>query len=393
MYTRKLFPYRSDFREKNIEIGFDFYNDLVKNDAEYWTEGVGIEFKESSILRIESLANELHSLSIDYVKDIIESNDIPESYGFDELTKEAIIKSWKNKDVSLYGRFDFVMLEDDRIVMLEYNASTPTSLLESSIAQWYWLNDTPEIPYRDQFNFIHEELISHWQLVKRQMKAMSPMLYFSASNQAGKEDWRNIEYLMDTAFQSGINVSEIAIEDIQWNETNFVDQNDLEINNLFALYPPEWLFKEEFGKYIIKSNTRWIEPAWKLLLSHKAFLIEFSKRNPNHPAILKSILEEDGIPKTGKWIKKPLIGREGANVSIIENGKETVLKDNLEIDLYDKNGYVLQEYVDIPKVQGFYHTLGVWIVGNTACGMGIREDYSMVINNMSRFVPHYFIKD
>ena len=44
--------------------------------------------------------------------------------------------------------------------MLEYNADTPTTLLEASILQWYWLKDTH--PDDDQWNSLHEKLVERW---------------------------------------------------------------------------------------------------------------------------------------------------------------------------------------------------------------------------------------
>jgi hypothetical protein len=41
--------------------------------------------------------------------------------------------------------------------MLEYNAGTPTALLEAGVVQWHWLQDVH--PEADQFNSLHEQLI------------------------------------------------------------------------------------------------------------------------------------------------------------------------------------------------------------------------------------------
>ncbi|MEI9864538.1 MAG: glutathionylspermidine synthase family protein [Limisphaerales bacterium] len=73
-----------------------------------------------------------------------------------------ILKSWERDDFSLYGRFD---LSFDGITppkLLEYNADTPTALVEGRpFAQWFWLQETH--PEADQFNSIHERLIEAWK--------------------------------------------------------------------------------------------------------------------------------------------------------------------------------------------------------------------------------------
>ena len=52
--------------------------------------------------------------------------------------------------------------------MFEYNADTPTSLLEAAVVQWQWLEQVEGLPNRDQFNWIHEELITRFSVLQQQ---------------------------------------------------------------------------------------------------------------------------------------------------------------------------------------------------------------------------------
>ena len=42
---------------------------------------------------------------------------------------------------------------------------------------------------------------------------------------------------------------------------------------------------------------------------------------PNHPNLLAAYFGEDTHPEMEKYVIKPIFSREGANVSIVENGK------------------------------------------------------------------------
>ena len=42
---------------------------------------------------------------------------------------------------------------------------------------------------------------------------------------------------------------------------------------------------------------------------------------PNHPNLLAAYFSEDTHPEMEKYVIKPIFSREGANVSIVENGK------------------------------------------------------------------------
>ena len=51
-----------------------------------------------------------------------------------------IAASWKRGDGSLYGRFDLRYDGSGPAKLLEYNADTPTSVFETAVFQWGWLD-------------------------------------------------------------------------------------------------------------------------------------------------------------------------------------------------------------------------------------------------------------
>ena len=79
--------------------------------------------------------------------------------------RDFIRQSWEDDDLSLYGRFDFAFV-DGVPKLLEFNADTPTTLIESSLVQWYWKEDV--FPEADQFNSLHEALVRSWRDIHAQ---------------------------------------------------------------------------------------------------------------------------------------------------------------------------------------------------------------------------------
>ena len=206
--------------------------------------------------------------------------------------------------------------------------------------------------------------------------------YFTASKYGLHEDWGNLDYLAHVAKEAGINSKLIEIESIGWLD-GFVDLEDRKILNLFKLYPWEWIFNEEFGEKITQSHTSFYEPAYKLLLSHKNFLVKIKEMFPESDLILDAHVDSKFLGDKSNFIRKPMLGREGQNVT--RCGIEGV-----EINpLYDNNDYVLQEFVDLSNGQGENFILGSWIINNQAAGMCIREDNG-IVKNGSKFIPHYF---
>ena len=388
---RKTFPTRPNWVEECKRVGFD-YCDLPSSDGSwYWSEGVAYEFTLAQVDHLDDSTNELHAMCMELVGELVTRGDYHPAYGFSDGTKSLIQSSWQRGDKHLYGRFDLAY-DGQSIKMLEYNADTPTSLLEASVVQWDWVEQAEGVPNRDQFNSIHEELIERWRVIGQSISLM-PRIHFVGHEGAGREDWGNIEYLMDTAVQAGIDVSDLTTAQVGWDSgMGFVDVDGKPIISCFKLYPWEHMMGDEFGKKVADADTRWIEPSWKMLLSNKALLPLLWQRHKGHPLLLPAFFDDGNLPASGKWVRKPTLAREGANVTMIENGQSIKLSGSDFNTEYDKSGYVIQEWVDLPHIEGFRPIIGSWVIGDQAAGIGIREDYNVVTGNDSHFVPHYFVE-
>lgn len=385
---RVSFKPRENWQTRCEDQGFRFH---TVEGFPYWQETAGYGFSLAEVERLEGATAELHSMCMDLVQNVVKSGDYT-AYGLPNWVPTLIERSWKERETHLYGRFDLVY-DGSEIKLLEYNADTPTSLLEAGVIQWTWMEDNG---LEDQFNSIHDKLVARMKTIRAELPLMSNM-YFTTVREAGPEDWANVSYLTEVAFQAGMDSSLIDIEAIGWDSERklFVDTNSDPIGTCFKLYPWEWLTDDEFARHIAYSQTRFIEPAWKMLLSSKAILPLLWQRHRGHPLLLPAYFEGDAVVSTdlghGKWVRKPVLAREGANVTLIENGQSMPLAGSDFNPAYD-NRYVCQEWHAMPEFEGWHPVIGSWVVGDEPAGIGIREDRGEVTGNMSCFVPH-FIKE
>ena len=120
-----------------------------------------------------------------------------------------------------------------------------------------------------------------------------------------------------------------------------------------------------------------------MVLSNKGILPMLWEMFPGHGNLLPAYLDEPhGM---FEYVKKPLLSREGANVTV------HTMKEHVEsTGEYGAEGYVFQELAPIPEFDGKRPVIGSWIIGQEAGGMGIRESDGWVTGNTSRFVPHLF---
>ena len=125
------------------------------------------------------------------------------------------------------------------------------------------------------------------------------------------------------------------------------DLENQPIERLFKLYPWEWLFAEEFGKAIAQSGTAFLEPPWRALLSNKGILPILWEMAPNHRNLLPAFFADDPAAKAldGQCVAKPLYSREGANVTMMIDGRVA----DSATGSYGREGMIAQGLAPLPS--------------------------------------------
>jgi glutathionylspermidine synthase len=351
------------------------------SDRPYWDESVHYEFDMDEILALEADVELLHSMCLNAVEHVVLTERYRD-FGLPEWTWEPIARSWQRGDPHVYGRFDLRYDARRPAKLLEYNADTPTTLLEASILQWHWLTDTH--PGDDQWNSLHEKLVERWAHIRSQLPGSELHLSWSSADLSG-EDNVTVAYMQECAAEAGFDTVALAIEEIGFDADlhRFVDLEEAPISSLFKLYPWEWILDDDFGRRALEllPETLWIEPLWKAILSNKAILAVLWEMYPGHPNLLPAYIDDPH--ELTEYVRKPKLGREGANVSIVGAGMDTATGG-----IYGEEGFVYQLLDPLPEFDGMRPALGAWIVGDEAAGLGIRETAGLVTDNGAAFVPH-----
>ncbi|RZJ80498.1 MAG: glutathionylspermidine synthase family protein [Flavobacterium sp.] len=365
---------RNNWQSAVENLGFGFHS----TDVPYWDESVYYKFSEREINKIEKATGELWDMCLNAVQYVIDKK-LYAKFHIPEWIIPDLEKSWDNDLPSIYGRLDLAY-KNGEIKLLEFNADTPTSLYEAGIVQWFWLQDFDK--EKDQFNSIHEKLIAYWSELKKHLH--QGKLHFTCIKDS-LEDLTTVEYLRDCAIQAGIETKLVFIDDIGWdfNGQFFVDADDEQIRNIFKLYPYEWLLNEDFGRNLTVdlTDTLWIEPLWKMILSNKAILPFLWEIYPHHPYLLKTYFDKGDLID---YAKKPILSREGSNIELFKNGR-SLEKTSGE---YGEEGFIYQDLFELPDFDGNYPLIGSWIIGQMPAGIGVREANRLITDNKSRFVPH-----
>ena len=354
----------------------------------YWDESAFYLFESAEVDAIEAATLALDAMCLEAVEHVVSHRLLPQ-FGIPEPLIPWVAASWERDERTVYGRFDFSFDGEGPPKLLEYNADTPTSLVEAAVIQWFWLQDklagvtSVDRPAFDQFNSIHERLIEAWRAV---LGSYGGRLHVSAVT-SSLEDRSTAEYLRDVATQAGLATKYLDVEQIGWdgNRRAFTDLDERPIELMFKLYPWEWLIREPFARNLPWAPTRWLEPPWKMILSNKAILPVLWKLFPGSPYLLRA----EFAPFGDTYVVKPSLSREGANLAIVENGELIAETDG---PYGAGSPKVYQEYAPLPDFEGRHAVVGSWMVNGSACGIGVREDDGPITRDTSRFVPHLFRK-
>ncbi|MDW6093217.1 glutathionylspermidine synthase family protein [Vibrio rhizosphaerae] len=379
---------RPHWRDLAKQFGFGFHTAYGEP---YWDETAYYQFTLKQIEDdLEKPTEEIHQMCLEVVDTVVGNEYWLQKFQIPESMWQGLYDSWQKREPSLYSRVDFAYNGTQPAKLYENNADTPTSLYETAFWQWLWLEDMVNHGKirrdADQCNLLQELLISRFQQLATYQPGQTLHLCCCKDS---VEDRGTVQYLEDCAREAGLSTTFVYVEDIGLNtQGQFTDLTDKPIHWIFKLYPWEFMFREEYAANIQTASVNWLEPMWKSIISNKALLPLLWKMFPNHPNLLPAYFADDKELGTLKdYVIKPIFAREGANITIVQNGRQTLRTDGP----YGDEGVIYQAYHPLPKFGQQYTLIGSWLVNQEAAGISIREDISRVTQDMSRYVPHIII--
>ena len=385
---QKTIPLDTDYLES---LGFVWHTD--SDESSYISDEL-IVISEAQAEAYYEATNTLYDMYIEAAEHVVENNLFHE-IGIPFNLVEVIKESWEN-DVHwhLYGRFDLAGgLDSKPIKLLEFNADTPTALFETAIIQWAILKQNG-LEEESQFNALYESLVDNFKRLVTLEEDVSTFEerydgwnFLFTSVKGNSEEENTVRLLQHIATEAGFQTEFAYIDDIEFSPEDGIFYEDKHYELWFKLIPWEDIALEESDlamllTNIIKNQKAIIfNPAYTLLFQSKGLLKILWDIYPNHPLLLESSFE----PLEGKkQVKKPVFGREGGSVSILDensNDLETVAGN------YDSYKMVYQDYTELATdTQGLSYQAGVFYAYE-ACGLGFRKG-GKILDNMSKFVGH-----
>ena len=372
-------------------IGFYWHTD--EDGSSYISDEI-VKVSEIEAMTFYEASNELYDMFVEAGDYVIE-NDLLHEIGIPFNLQELVKLSWEN-DVHwhLYGRFDFAGgLDGYPLKLLEFNADTPTMLLETAIIQWAILKKNGLDESR-QFNNIHECLLKNFQRLVTLEESVDKFseyyegwkILFSCVKGSSEEE-ATTKYLQMIAEEAGFETEFAFIDEIEFDDEGVYYQ-DNSYEYIFMLVPWEDIAIDEpelasILTQIVKNQKAIIlNPAYTLMFQSKAMMKILWDLFENHPLLLETSFEPlDGKP----YVKKPIFGREGDNVEIFDENGDLI--DSHEGE-YGNQNFIYQEFAQLnqDENENFYQPSVFFAF--EGCGLGFRRENGLIMDNLSKFVGH-----
>jgi glutathionylspermidine synthase len=341
-----------------------------------------------------SAANELYDMFVQAGQYVIDKGlysllDIPENL------IPMIETSWEDdSNFHLLGRFDLAGgLDGKPIKLIEFNADTPSLVFEVALIQWIILKHN-NMKEENQYNSLYEKLKENFIRLKKLHPVFGvredsiPHALFSCLDM-GVEDENTTRLIEEIAYEAGFITGFEFVDKVHFGaDEGILNTEGDAFDYWFKLIPYEYMskYEPELVEIItgILKNKRCIllNPPYTLLFQSKGILKVLWDLFPNHPLLLA--VSDKPLPFV-KCVEKRTLGREGANVRILDRAGNEISATDGD---YEEYGRIYQEWADLPvDKQGRFYQAGVFF-SYEACGLGFRRERG-IIHNQSQFVGHY----
>lgn len=340
---------------------------------------------------------------------------------FQENTDEEMVKKFPNSSVNrqkylnfmafarasvvrgarcMSGRYDFVINpEDGEVFIYEYNPGTAACLFESTVLQSELniRNNTPSAgDWRGYVDFLRKYEGKNVAIVVDDQFA---------------EDLGTSETIATTMRGLGVNPIYVKESEFLFNEGHVYDEDNpyspfystedpsVKFAAVYAMIPWEHLMMSDFMDKWQEWCTEvdFLVPAHQWLMSHKSFLTYLTED------VVKAIMPDFNAGEAKikicsrstpelffdrKYVRKPVLGRQSASVSIFEGGLEVTKSEHQELDNGD---YVYQPFVEPPLLGGQRVIGTMFMSDHYACGLGFRGFHGDILQVDDEVVIPYVL--
>ncbi|MDP4984956.1 bifunctional glutathionylspermidine amidase/synthase [Pseudoalteromonas tunicata] len=365
---------------------------------------------QSAETALEYATNELHNMFMHATDYVLEHPELLEKFNLPNSVLPKIRQSWDNRlNQLITSRFDFAMTKNG-LKVYEYNCDSASCYMESGKVQGKWARHYGINEGHDAGKDLFKDVARAWK--KSHAKGVVHILRDDEAEEA-----YHALFMQDALKSAGIDSKIIiGLTGLQWSEQGAVidaegeqvkwvwktwswetaldqirSECDEETLNT-GVYEPDWQRNQplRLSDVLLRENIMVFEPLWSLIPSNKAILPVLWSLFPNHPLLLNSAFELTPELQATGYVKKPIVGRCGANIELIDHN-DTVVEATQ--GSFASQDMIYQQLFALPNIDGYFTQVCTFTAAGSYAGSGIRADKSMVINKDSDCFALRFYSD
>lgn len=379
---------RHELRKEGLEW-------FVADENEGYFSDDFVRVNRAELDNMRAASAELFGLAMEAAQRIVDRKAWKEA-GIPRHAIPLIVYSLQHeKDNYLVGRFDFAGGIDNKVLkMLEINADTCSLMPETALIQeLYWELENEQLKHRP-FNLLVHGLKQKFQKLLQQNPDKAANLLVTTFGY--EEDVLNMRVIERAAKMAGFTqIKHSVLEEVIFSEEEgiFMQAKTGEYTrydfwykftpwDIIAYDEPElWDILEK----IVRNRLCVImNPAYSMLLQSKAIMKYMYDLSPIHAHLLKTTFHAHDF-YNHKYVRKPIFGRMGENVSFHNGSKKPEYET--EGDFGDQDS-VYQELADFNEDHEEYrYQPSIYWTGE-ACALCFRRQDDLIIDDDAEFVGH-----
>jgi glutathionylspermidine amidase/synthetase len=364
---------------------------------------------ESAHAELVRATEELHALFLHATDHVLRDDARLERFDLPRVLWPKIHQSWDNRlNQMITGRFDFAV-SPRGIRLYEYNADSAACHMECGKVQGRWAGHFGCTIGRDPGEELHDELVRAWKA-----SDVDDVLHIMQDDRDPEETYHAL-FMKEAIEEAGIECVLLGgVGGLAWDAAGHVldgrrirwvwktwawetalDQIREECeDDARALrwddparrrsHPPRLV------DVLLRPEVMVYEPLWTLVPSNKAILPVLSELFPDCPHLLHSSDEITGALREQGYVTKPIVGRCGANIRMVD--REAGLVEETS-GAFGRRAVIHQELHRLPVVEDYHVQISTFTAAGAWAGTCLRADRSPVLSEKSDNLPIRVVPD
>jgi trypanothione synthetase/amidase len=369
-----------------------------------WSENLPYyKINPDFLLNTNAVSNELHQMFLEATNRVINDDELLTRFGIPDVFWNRIRQSWVNdQNRTMIGRFDLAF-DGKQIKVFEYNADSASTLFECAILQKKWAEAVSLPSTFTSARRLHGALVKNWKNMK-----ITTLVHLLIDN--NDDEMLTALYIQNVMKEAGIESKlYVGTDKLYWKDDTIVDNDGETVKLVWKLWMWDTIFQDyidaakergsdndnstkhlngqhpRISDILLNDQIKVIEPLWKVITSNRALLPVLWLMYPNHPYLLRSEWNLTDELKHTSFVKKPIVGRCGHNVTLYGPGGDSVLAATT--GNFSNRDSIYQELFPLRNYDGYHAIIGSWIIRTSCAGFCAREDQSLIISNNSPLTP------